>query len=42
MTENQIYWGELMGIGLLSSLPVLLVAGFVQRYLLRGFAVSQK
>lgn len=42
MTENQIYWGELMSIGLLSSLPVLLVAGFVQRYLLRGFAVSQK
>ncbi|WJV67728.1 carbohydrate ABC transporter permease [Pectobacteriaceae bacterium CE70] len=42
MTENQVYWGELMSIGLLSSLPVLLVAGFVQRYLLRGFAVSQK
>ncbi|WP_038907183.1 carbohydrate ABC transporter permease [Dickeya oryzae] len=42
MTENQIYWGELMSIGLLSSLPVLLVAGFVQRYLLHGFAVSQK
>ncbi|KAA8996162.1 carbohydrate ABC transporter permease [Affinibrenneria salicis] len=42
MTENQVYWGELMSIGLLSSLPVLLVAGFVQRYLLRGFAVSSK
>ncbi|WP_404821631.1 carbohydrate ABC transporter permease [Musicola paradisiaca] len=42
MTENQTYWGELMGIGLLSSLPVLLVAGYIQRYLLRGFAAGQK
>lgn len=39
-TENQTYWGELMAIGVFSSLPVLLLAGYLQRHLLRGFAMQ--
>ncbi|MDG9672060.1 carbohydrate ABC transporter permease [Hahella sp. CR1] len=42
ITENETFWGQLMGIGLLSSLPMLLMAGYVQRYLLRGFAMQMK
>lgn len=39
-TENQTFWGELMAIGVISSLPVLLLAGYLQRHLLRGFAMQ--
>ena len=39
-TENQTYWGELMAIGVISSLPVLILAGYLQRHLLRGFAMQ--
>jgi len=39
-TENQTFWGQLMAIGTLSSLPVLLLAGYLQKHLLRGFAMS--
>ncbi|MGC9530613.1 MAG: carbohydrate ABC transporter permease [Candidatus Bipolaricaulaceae bacterium] len=42
ITEYEVLWGELMGIGLLSSLPVLLLSGYVQRHLLRGFAMGIK
>jgi multiple sugar transport system permease protein len=42
ITENETFWGELMAIGLCSSLPVLCVSGYVQRFLLRGFAMSLK
>jgi len=42
ITEYEILWGELMAIGLLSSLPMLLLSGYVQRYLLRGFALQLK
>ncbi|OZG75249.1 sugar ABC transporter permease [Hahella sp. CCB-MM4] len=42
ITENETYWGQLMGIGLLSSLPMLFMAGYVQRYLLRGFTMQMK
>jgi multiple sugar transport system permease protein len=42
ITEHETLWGRLMGIGLLSSLPVLILSGFIQRYLLRGFAMGLK
>lgn len=42
ITEDETLWGRLMGIGLLSSLPVLLVSGYIQRYLIRGFAMGLK
>ncbi|MCR4391500.1 MAG: carbohydrate ABC transporter permease [Candidatus Acetothermia bacterium] len=42
ITEYEVLWGELMGIGLLASLPILLLSGYVQKYLLRGFAMGFK
>ncbi len=42
VTENGIDWGDLMSAGLIASLPTLAVAGYVQRYLLRGFAGGLK
>jgi len=42
ITEHETLWGELMAIGLCASLPVLLGSVFVQRYLVRGFAMSLK
>jgi multiple sugar transport system permease protein len=42
ITEHETLWGRLMGIGLLSSLPVLFLSGFIQRYLIRGFAMGLK
>jgi multiple sugar transport system permease protein len=42
VTENGIDWGDLMSAGLLASLPTLAMAGYVQRYLLRGFAGGLK
>ena len=42
ITEDETLWGRLMAIGLLSSLPVLLVAGYIQKHLLRGFAPGTK
>jgi len=42
ITEYETLWGELMGIGFLASLPILLLSGYVQRYLLRGFAMGLK
>ncbi|MGB1238420.1 MAG: carbohydrate ABC transporter permease [Pseudomonadales bacterium] len=42
ITENETFWGELMGIGLLSSIPVLLFAGFIQKHLIRGFSMGLK
>lgn len=40
ITENETLWGQLMGIGLLSALPILLISGYIQRYLLRGFGMG--
>lgn len=40
ITEYEILWGELMAIGLMSSLPILLLSGYVQKHLLRGFAMQ--
>jgi multiple sugar transport system permease protein len=42
ITEDETLWGTLTGIGFLSSLPILVLSGFIQRYLLRGFAISLK
>lgn len=42
ITENETFWGELMGIGLLSSIPVLIFAGFIQKHLIRGFSMGMK
>nr|WP_323120408.1 carbohydrate ABC transporter permease [Burkholderia alba] len=42
VTENGIDWGDLMSAGLIASLPTLAVAGYVQRYLLRGFSGGLK
>jgi multiple sugar transport system permease protein len=42
ITENETFWGQLMGIGLLSSIPVLLFAGFIQKHLIRGFSMGLK
>lgn len=42
ITEHETLWGRLMGIGFLSSLPVLILSGYIQRYLIRGFAMGLK
>ncbi|MBC7097906.1 carbohydrate ABC transporter permease [Candidatus Bipolaricaulota bacterium] len=42
ITEYEILWGELMAIGLMSSFPILLLSGYVQRHLLKGFAMQLK
>ncbi|WP_176061256.1 carbohydrate ABC transporter permease [Paraburkholderia sp. BCC1876] len=42
VTENGIDWGDLMSVGMIASLPTLAVAGYVQRYLLRGFSGGLK
>jgi len=42
VTENGIDWGELMSAGLMASLPTLAAAGYVQKYLLRGFSGGLK
>ncbi|MDP5254996.1 MULTISPECIES: carbohydrate ABC transporter permease [unclassified Vibrio] len=42
ITEDGTEWGQLMAIGLLSSLPMLALAGYMQRYLLRGFSMGLK
>lgn len=38
ITEDGVEWGELMALGLLASLPVIVLTALVQRHLLRGFA----
>ncbi len=40
--EYETLWGELMGIGLLTTLPVLFFANFVYKYYTKGFSVSLK
>ncbi|MGL5430111.1 MAG: carbohydrate ABC transporter permease [Vibrio sp.] len=42
MTEDGTAWGELMAIGIVSSLPMLALASYMQRYLLRGFSMGLK
>ena len=42
ITEFGIDWGNLMAIGIVASLPILILAGYVQKRLLRGFAMQLK
>lgn len=37
ITEDETFWGKLSAVGLLASLPILLMVGFVQKGLTRGF-----
>ncbi|WP_409421175.1 carbohydrate ABC transporter permease [Pseudaeromonas sp. ZJS20] len=42
MTEDGTVWNSLMASGLIASLPMLLLAGYLQKYLLRGFSMGLK
>ena len=42
ITEDETFWGKLSAIGFLSSLPILLIVGFVQKRLTRGFGGGLK
>jgi multiple sugar transport system permease protein len=42
ITEYETLWGPLMSIGLLSSLPILVLSGFLQKRLLKGFSMTLK
>lgn len=42
MTEDGTAWGELMSVGIVSSLPMLALVGYMQKYLLRGFSMGLK
>nr|WP_116138651.1 carbohydrate ABC transporter permease [Trinickia diaoshuihuensis] len=42
VTENGVDWGDLMSAGLIASVPTLVLASYVQRYLLRGFSGALK
>jgi len=37
ITEDETFWGKLSAVGLMASLPILLMVGFVQKGLTRGF-----
>ena len=37
ITEDETLWGRLTAIGLIASLPIVLLLGYLQRHLLRGF-----
>ena len=38
INEDETLWGQLSAIGVLASLPILAMVGFVHRALSRGFA----
>lgn len=40
--EYETLWGELMSIGMLTTLPVLLFSSFVYKYYTKGFSMSLK
>ncbi len=42
VTEDGTVWGQLMATGIVSSLPMLALASYMQRYLLRGFSMGLK
>ncbi len=42
ITEHETLWGELMGIGLLATLPVLLFSGYVYKRLTLSFSMGLK
>ena len=37
ITEDETLWGRLSAIGLVASVPIVLLLGYLQRHLLRGF-----
>ena len=42
ITEDETFWGRLMAIGLIASLPILLLLALFQKYLVRGLAGGLK
>jgi len=42
ITEDETFWGRLMGIGLIASLPILLMLALFQRWLVRGLTGGLK
>ena len=42
ITEDETFWGRLMGIGLVASLPILLMLALFQKHLVRGLAGGLK
>lgn len=38
ITEDETFWGKLSAVGLLASLPILIMVSFVQQGLTRGFS----
>ena len=37
ITEDETLWGQLSAIGFMASVPIILLLGYLQRHLLRGF-----
>ncbi len=42
ITEDETFWGKLMAIGFIASLPILVMLAFFQRFLVRGFSGGLK
>ncbi len=42
ITEDETFWGRLTAIGLIASLPILLMLAFLQRFLVRGLGGGLK
>jgi len=42
ITEDETFWGQLSAVGLMASLPILVMVGFVQKGLTRGFSGGLK
>ena len=42
ITEDETFWGRLTAIGLIASLPILVMLAFFQRFLVRGLAGGLK
>ena len=42
ITEDETFWGRLMAIGLIASLPILLLLALFQKHLVRGLAGGLK
>ena len=40
--EYETLWGELMGIGLLTTIPILIFSSFVYKYYTKGFSMGLK
>jgi multiple sugar transport system permease protein len=42
ITEDETFWGQLSAVGLMASLPILIMVSFVQKGLTRGFSGGLK